>query len=67
MNLELRTGGVIMSYKITNACIMCGSCEAECPVAAITEGEEQYVIDAGTCIHCGACAGVCPVEACVEA
>ncbi len=52
-----------MAYKITDACIKCGACAAECPVEAISEGDETYVIDADKCIECGACAGVCPVEA----
>lgn len=52
-----------MAYKISDACISCGACAAECPVNAISEGDGQYVIDAGACIECGACAGVCPVSA----
>ena len=52
-----------MAYKISDACISCGSCEGECPVSAISEGAGQYVIDAATCIDCGACAAVCPVDA----
>ena len=44
-------------------CISCGSCESECPVSAISEGDGKYVIDADTCIECGACADVCPVDA----
>ena len=56
-----------MAYKITDACIACGACAAECPVEAISEGEGIYVIDADKCIDCGACAGACPVEAPVEA
>lgn len=56
-----------MAYIITDACINCGACEAECPVSAITPGDDKYVIDAETCIDCGACAAVCPVDACVEA
>jgi ferredoxin len=52
-----------MAYKITDACISCGACEAECPVGAISAGDDKYVIDAATCIDCGACASVCPVEA----
>ena len=55
-----------MAYKITEDCISCGACEAECPVNAISEGDSIYVIDADTCIDCGACAGVCPVGAPVE-
>lgn len=52
-----------MAYKISDACVTCGSCEPECPVAAITPGDEKYHIDPDTCIECGACAAICPVEA----
>lgn len=52
-----------MAYKISDACINCGACEAECPVDAISAGDDKYVIDADTCIDCGACANVCPVDA----
>ena len=52
-----------MAYKITDACISCGACEAECPVNYISAGDDKYVIDADACIDCGTCAGVCPVEA----
>lgn len=52
-----------MAYKITDACVNCGACEAECPVNAISAGDGKYVVDAGTCIDCGACASVCPVDA----
>ena len=52
-----------MAYKITDRCISCGACAAECPVNCISEGDEKYEIDASQCISCGTCAGVCPVEA----
>lgn len=52
-----------MAYVITDKCIACGACAADCPVEAISEGDEQYVIDAEKCISCGACADNCPVEA----
>lgn len=55
-----------MAYKITDACISCGACEAECPQNCISEGETQYVINAEACIECGACADVCPVGAPVQ-
>ena len=56
-----------MAYKISDACISCGACAAQCPVEAIAEGDGQFVINADTCIDCGACADQCPVEAIAEA
>lgn len=59
-----------MAYKITEECISCGACEAECPNQAISEGSSIYVIDSNKCTECvGAhdsskCAEVCPVDAC---
>ena len=52
-----------MAYKITEDCISCGACAADCPGEAISEGDGIYVIDADTCIDCGACADSCPVSA----
>lgn len=53
-----------MAYKIVeDTCISCGACEPECPVDAISEGSNAYVVDADTCIDCGSCASVCPVDA----
>lgn len=52
-----------MAYHITDACIKCGACAAGCPMDAITEGDDKYVIDPEKCISCGACASVCPMDA----
>ena len=54
-----------MPRKITDVCIACGSCAAECPVECIAEGD-IYVIDASQCIDCGSCEAGCPVGAIVE-
>ena len=55
-----------MAYNITDAGVKCGSCADQCPVEAISEGDEKFVIDADVCVSCGACADQCPVEAIEE-
>jgi len=52
-----------MAHFINDDCISCGACESECPVNAISAGDEKYVIDADECIDCGACVDICPTEA----
>ena len=51
-----------MAYKISDECVSCGTCESECPVQAISQGDTKYNIDAAKCTDCGNCAEVCPVE-----
>lgn len=55
-----------MAYTITDECISCGACIDDCPVDAISEGDDKYVIDADLCIDCGACESTCPTGAIVE-
>ena len=55
-----------MAYRITDACLMCGSCAEQCPVEAISAGDDMYVIDPDVCVSCGSCAEQCPAEAIVE-
>lgn len=55
-----------MAYKITEDCVSCGSCADTCPVSAIAEGDNQYVINPDDCVSCGSCAEACPVSAIVE-
>ena len=57
----------IMAFKISDECISCGACAAQCPVNAISEGESKYNIDPDACIECGACADTCPVGAPAQA
>jgi ferredoxin len=60
-----------MATMITEECINCGVCEAECPNSAISEGAQNFQIDPALCTECVAfhateqCAAVCPVDCCV--
>ena len=60
-----------MALIIYEECINCDVCEQECPNAAISQGEEIYVIDPALCTECVGhhdlpqCIEVCPVD-CIE-
>jgi benzoyl-CoA 2,3-epoxidase subunit A len=41
-------------------CIRCNTCEATCPVGAVTHDDRNYVVDADKCNHCMACVPPCP-------
>lgn len=41
-------------------CIRCNTCEAICPVLAITHDARNYVVDAEKCNFCMACISPCP-------
>jgi benzoyl-CoA 2,3-dioxygenase component A len=41
-------------------CIRCNTCEATCPVGAITHDARNYVVDAAVCNLCMACIPPCP-------
>jgi len=44
-------------------CIRCNTCEAICPIGAITHDARNYVVRAETCNACMACIGPCPTGA----
>lgn len=41
-------------------CIRCNTCEATCPVGAVTHDDRNYVVDAEKCNGCLDCIGPCP-------
>ncbi|MEW6703598.1 MAG: benzoyl-CoA 2,3-epoxidase subunit BoxA [Pseudomonadota bacterium] len=44
-------------------CIRCNTCEATCPVGAITHDDRNYVVKADVCQACMACVPPCPTGA----
>lgn len=61
-----------MATMITELCIGCGVCEAECPNQAISPCAGRFEIDPARCTECVGfhdqeqCAAVCPVDCCVS-
>ncbi len=54
-------GAVIKQHLIDpEICIRCNTCEATCPVGAITHDDRNYVVDADKCDLCMACIPPCP-------
>lgn len=41
-------------------CIRCYTCEATCPIDAITHNDDNVVVDASICNHCMDCIAPCP-------
>ncbi len=55
--------GIEVAEIISDKCIGCQICVAECPVGAIEMRNGVAHIDPEICIGCGKCAEVCPVDA----
>jgi pyruvate formate lyase activating enzyme len=48
---------------VPDRCVLCGTCQAVCPNAVHSVGEEGHAMDRGRCRLCGACAANCPTGA----
>ncbi len=49
-------------YRITDACIGCGTCQQNCPQGCILPGQ-PFQIQQQHCLHCGSCLEHCPAGA----
>ena len=59
--MDMAEAGVIRQHLIDpEICIRCNTCEATCPVGAITHDSRNYVVDAAKCKLCLACVPPCP-------
>jgi benzoyl-CoA 2,3-epoxidase subunit A len=59
--MGVNEGGVLKQHLIDpEICIRCNTCEATCPVGAITHDSRNYVVDAEKCNFCMACVPPCP-------
>jgi benzoyl-CoA 2,3-epoxidase subunit A len=59
--MDMVATAVIRQHLIDpEICIRCNTCEATCPVQAITHDARNYVVDADKCNLCMACVPPCP-------
>ena len=59
--MGMNEGQAIRQHLIDpEICIRCNTCEATCPVGAITHDSRNYVVDAEKCNLCMACVPPCP-------
>ena len=59
--MDMADTAVIRQHLIDpEICIRCNTCEATCPVGAITHDDRNYVVDAAKCNLCMDCVSPCP-------
>jgi benzoyl-CoA 2,3-dioxygenase component A len=61
MPVTADAGAVVRQHLIDpEICIRCNTCEATCPVGAVTHDARNYVVDVDKCNFCMACIPPCP-------
>jgi benzoyl-CoA 2,3-dioxygenase component A len=60
MEMTLDTAVIKQHLIDPEICIRCNTCEATCPVDAITHDDNNYVVRADVCNGCMACISPCP-------
>ena len=63
--MDMATQTVIIRQHLIDPeiCIRCNTCEATCPINAITHDDRNYVVKAEVCNGCMACVPPCPTGA----
>lgn len=63
--MDMATQTVIIKQHLIDPeiCIRCNTCEATCPINAITHDDRNYVVKADVCNGCMACVPPCPTGA----
>ncbi|MES2532038.1 MAG: benzoyl-CoA 2,3-epoxidase subunit BoxA [Pseudomonadota bacterium] len=60
MDMAIEAGVINQHLIDPEICIRCNTCEATCPVGAITHDDRNYVVRADVCNGCMACISPCP-------
>ena len=60
MDMAVQTAVIKQHLIDPEICIRCNTCEATCPVGAITHDDNNYVVRAYVCNGCMACISPCP-------
>ncbi|WP_119153631.1 benzoyl-CoA 2,3-epoxidase subunit BoxA [Caldimonas tepidiphila] len=63
--MDMATPSIIIRQHLIDPeiCIRCNTCEATCPIDAITHDDRNYVVKADVCNGCMACVPPCPTGA----
>ncbi|MEZ5730406.1 MAG: benzoyl-CoA 2,3-epoxidase subunit BoxA [Burkholderiaceae bacterium] len=62
--MDTAAAGVVKQQSIDpEICICCNTCEATCPIDAITHDSNNYVVDVSKCNYCMDCVPPCPTGA----
>jgi len=61
---EFIQGRILLRPKADpELCTACGTCIDQCPVSALSMGDDIPQVDADTCITCFCCQEICPEKA----
>ncbi len=65
MNWKEKTGPMYTFplYRVTDACVSCGTCTRVCPRGCVSLQDGRAVFDDSQCINCMACIQACPTRA----